>query len=251
MELVRDQIRVKLELFEGPLDLLLHLIRTQHIDIAAIPIAHITEQYLKAIEMMQKLDLDIAGEYLVMAATLMLIKSRMLLPPAPGSQEDESAEDLREELIRRLQEYETYKQAGTHLEHAGQERSHLFSRSPDLREDIPDTEWVIEASVIDLLKALDGLMERNKELPEHLVRPNPVSVRQRMSQILMRLQETKSILFEELYMECRYRHEVIGLFLAVLELMKMHSVKVRQKQNFGEIRLFAVDSRKDSAHARE
>ena len=237
MNLIKEHIRVKLELFEGPLDLLLHLIKTQHIDIAAIPIARITEQYLETIELMKTLDLDIAGEYLVMAATLMLIKSRMLLPPTPGSDEEESAEDMREELVRRLKEYETFKQAGTHLELLEKERELVYTRDLDDSDEEPLTEWVIEASVVALINALGSIMDRHKEMPVHLVRPNPVSVRKKMSMILQRLNADGPLLFTELFNHCRFKQDVIGTFLAILELMKMQALQARQKSNFSEIRL--------------
>jgi len=239
MEPVSDQIRVKLELFEGPLDLLLHLIRTQHIDIAAIPIAAITSQYLETIQIMKKLDLDIAGEYLVMAATLILIKSRMLLPPSQQEDADETADEMREALIQRLKEYEVFKEAGQYLDQLEKDRRKFHIRP--LREEDEDTrtEWVIDATFIDLLKSLGDVLNRRKDLPHHIVRPKPVSVRTKMTTILQILSEKGSMNFRDLFESCHSRQEIIGTFLAVLELMRLQAVRARQRKMFGEIRLVA------------
>ncbi|HPQ39368.1 MAG TPA: segregation/condensation protein A [bacterium] len=239
MDPVSDQLRVKLELFEGPLDLLLHLIRTQHIDIAAIPIAKITRQYLETIRIMKELDLDIAGEYLVMASTLILIKSRMLLPPSSQGDNDESAEVMQAELVRRLKEYEVFKEAGQHLHHLEQERQLVCARPTDEIETDVHTEWVIEASLVDLLKSLRDILDRKQDLPHHVVRSKPVSVRSRMSAILKILSERGSVIFRDLFSECDSRQDIIGTFLAVLELMRLQAIRARQRKMFGDIRLVA------------
>lgn len=246
MDPVSDQIRVKLELFEGPLDLLLHLIRTQHIDIAAIPIATITRQYLETIQIMKELDLDIAGEYLVMAATLILIKSRMLLPPSQQGDDEESADVMRDELVRRLKEYEVFKQAGQHLQTLETTRHQFHMRPVNADDTDIHTEWVIDASLVDLLKSLRHILDREQELPQHIVRTKPVSVRMKMTTILETLTRRGSMNFSDLFVECESRQEIIGTFLALLELMRLQAVKARQRRMFGEIRLVAYRPAEDA-----
>jgi len=240
MNLLTEHIRVKLELFEGPLDLLLHLINTQHIDIASIPIAQITNQYLETIELMKELDLNVAGEYLVMAATLILIKSRLLLPPARNP-EEESAEEMKEKLIQRLKKYELFKKAGNHLEKLEEDRKKYLSR-PDSKENTKTvTNWVIEASVIDLFNAFKDVIERNKDRPVHLIKPNPVSIRKKMSEVIQKLNTSGMLLFTDLFADCRYRRDIIGIFLAILELVRLGAIRAGQRSVFSEIRLTAID----------
>ncbi|MBN1297629.1 segregation/condensation protein A [bacterium] len=240
MESASDLVRVKLELFEGPLDLLLHLIRMQHIDIAAIPIAHITQQYLDTIRLMKELDLDIAGEYLVMAATLILIKSRMLLPPSSVLNEEESPESMKEELIRRLNEYQVFKEAGHHLEKLESDHSRFYPRPVGMTEEETHTQWVIDASLGDLLAALQDICRKHSDLPQHLVKPKPVSIRVRMAAIMQILVSRHTMVFRELFTDCSSRKDVIGTFLALLELIRLHQVTARQRTAFGDIRIVRV-----------
>lgn len=237
-----DYIRVKLELFEGPLDLLLHLIRAQQIDISAISIARITDQYLETIELMKELDLDVAGDFLVMAATLILIKSRMLLPPSEDSTEEYDAENPRDELIRRLKQYEMFKEASMHLEQLESERRLLHSRPvcPDESAEIKD--WIIDASLVDLFAALKDIIERRKEAIAHIVKPNPVSVRQKMTWILEKLRTHGTMLFSEVFDDLASRRDVIAAFLAILELVRTRIIRARQKCLMGDIRLVLCQS---------
>lgn len=234
-----EPVRVKLELFEGPLDLLLYLIKGNQIDISAVNISEITDQYLETIELMNELDLDIAGEYLVMAATLLLIKSRMLLPPKEGGLDEDECENPRDELIRRLREYEIFKKAGQQLAQFETQRSNLFSR-PDFNENETETEWIFEASVVDLLKALKMIIESQKDAPPHIIRSNPVSVRQKMTEILERLNTLGAVRFSELFDGIATRQSIIAVFLAILELVRIRAIRARQKVFTGEIRLIAA-----------
>lgn len=232
----RDSVRVKLDLFEGPLDLLLHLIRSNQIDISAVSLAHITDQYLDTIEFMKELDLDIAGEYLVTAATLLLIKSRTLLPPPDTTGEQDDADDPKEELIRRLKEYELFKKAGYHLGVFETGRSRQHARPEDDMQK-PETEWIIDASLIDLLTAMKDIMERRKEVLLHVVKTSPVSVRQKMTWILDRLNRDGPVLLSGLFETVVSRQEMIAIFLAILELIRIQTIRARQKTFMGDIRL--------------
>ncbi len=238
-----DYIRVKLELFEGPLDLLLHLIRSQQIDISAVSITQITDQYLSTIELMKELDLDVAGEFLVMAATLILIKSRMLLPPSDSENDDLQDEDPRDELIRRLKEYELFKAASLRLEELESEQSLLHSRPQSLAEQITEKEFVIDASLFDLLNALKDIVQRRKEVIAHIVKPNPVSVRHKMSRILELIMERGVLLFSEVFDDSSTRQDVIATFLAVLELVRTQMIRARQKGMMTDIRLVLAKAR--------
>jgi segregation and condensation protein A len=234
-----DSVRIKLELFEGPLDLLLHLIRGNQIDISAINISEITDQYLEAIELMKNLDLDIAGEYLVMAATLLLIKSRMLLPPKEGIIDESDDDDPRAVLIQRLREYELFKQASHKLEQFESSRSQLFSR-PISNDHQTEKEWVIDVSIVDLLKALQDVIKKRKDTLPHVIRSSPVSVRQTMTEILERLKTRGPQLFSELFDDIATRQAIIAVFLAVLELVRIRAVRARQRVFMGPIRLVAA-----------
>lgn len=233
----RDSVRVKLDLFEGPLDLLLHLIQNNHIDISAISLAKITDQYLETIQLMKELDLDIAGEYLVTAATLVLIKSRTLLPPAGFPAENDDINDSQEELIRRLKEYEIFKKAGNQLGVLEVDRSQQHPRPVSNDKEKPETEWIIDVSMIDLLTAIKDIMERRKEVLLHVVKTNPVSIRQKMTWILSQLHEDGPVLLSKLFDTVESRQEMIAIFLAILELVRIQSVRARQKTFLGDIRL--------------
>jgi len=233
-----DSVRVSLDLFEGPLDLLLHLIQVQQIDITDISISDITSDYLKTLEMMREMDLDIAGEYLVMAATLILIKSRLLLPPAPYDDQDGlESEDPREMLIERLKQYQTFREAGRHLQSRNDiQRQHLPRGS--MREDSEQhTEWIIDATLIDLLKALKDIVRKHADDSPHLVIPNPISVREKMIHLVKRLTTESSILLSELFHDAGSKQEAIVIFLAILELIRIRTIQARQRKMFGDIRL--------------
>ncbi len=228
-------VHVRLKLYQGPLDLLLHLIKKNELSIADIPIASITEQYLAALELMQGLDLDVSGEYLVMAATLLHVKSRTLLPPDEDDDEadDDEAGDTREELIRRLLEYERFKNAAKELE----ERE-ILNRDVFVRQDRSErvTEVSFEQlSAFDLMSALQRVLERFPGPSVHTVVQETVSVRERMTFILDELHRRPSVLFQELFDSARSRMDVVVTFLALLELIRIRAVHAVQKDRLGPI----------------
>ncbi len=227
-------VRVQLPIYEGPLDLLLHLIRKDDLSIADIPIASITEQYLAALELMQGLDLDVSGEYLVMAATLLHIKSKTLLPPEEeGEEDDDEGGDGREELVRRLLEYERFKNAARDLEEREILNRDVFARQG---RSAPVREVSFEQlSVFDLMSALQRVLERFPEPSVHTVVQETVSVRERMTGILDELGRRTSVLFHELFDAAGSRMEVVVTFLALLELIRIRAVNAVQGERLGPI----------------
>ncbi|HBR15205.1 MAG TPA: hypothetical protein DD723_06660 [Candidatus Omnitrophica bacterium] len=230
--------KLRLDVFEGPLDLLLYLIKKDDIDISNIPIAEITDQYMKYIEMMQMLDLDVVGDFLVMAATLMQIKSKMLLPPDPQVEEEEQ-EDPRDELVRRLQEYKRFKEIADALQEKEILRRDFFARAAD--EELTDQikneakETFFEANLFDLINALT---EALKKLPEdviHEIVKDEFTVERKIHDVLHVLLDRSSILLKDLFGQSKSKIEVIVTFLAVLELIRLKEIKVIQKQVFGDI----------------
>ncbi len=232
----RPSVTVKLERFEGPLDLLLHLIKRDEIDIYDIPIAHITQQYLAYIELMRALDLDVAGEFLVMAATLMRIKSKMLLPaPAVGEEEDEG--DPREELVQRLVEYRQFKEAAGTLKLREEERRLLFERGMVPGEDEAGPLPLAPATLFDLLDALNRVMARLPEQNVYEVQAEVFDVEDKMAEIAQQAAERGSVSFIGLLARCRVRMEMVVVFMALLELIKLGQVTVSQPDRFGEIQI--------------
>jgi segregation and condensation protein A len=231
--------KVKLEVFEGPLDLLLYLIKKEEIDIYDIPIARITDEYLEYLELMQLLDLTIAGEFLVMAATLIHIKSKMLLPPDQTEQEQEE-EDPRAELVKRLLEYKKFKEAASALGQMESHQKHLFPRvgpGIDISELPASEEEFIEASLFDLITAFTKVL---KDIPKeafHKVVKDEFTVSEKIHDILHMLCDRKTILFTELFRAAKNKFEVITIFLAILELIKIREIGVRQLATFGEIEI--------------
>ena len=236
---------IKLDIFEGPLDLLLYLIKKNEIDIYNIPVALITEQYLQYLKMIKSLNLDLAGEYLVMAATLIHIKSRMLLPEPEEPEEEE--EDPRAELVRQLLEYQAFKEAAANLSQRPILERDVFTRAAFLPEEIekspPGEEELIEVSIFELIEAFHRLVSRidRKELLE--IDLEKMSVTDIINDILERLSNEKNLTFEELLGEGKERWRIIYTFLALLELIKLKMVKAYQTSAFGVIRIFpAVES---------
>jgi segregation and condensation protein A len=229
--------KVKLDAFEGPLDLLLYLIRKNEIDIYDIPIADITQQYLEMLDLMRTLNLDIAGEYLVMAATLTHIKSKMLLPKQPGEEdEEEEAEDPRQELVNRLLEYEEFKRAALSLE----ERD-LLERDVFIRTPVEDGEDELELSLFDLIEAVRDVLKRSSQKLVHEITLERTSVEEKMTEILDRLSEFGGELdFPSLFEENTSKGLIILTFLALLELIKMRMVRVYQQKAFHAIRIRRV-----------
>jgi len=226
-----------LEMFEGPLDLLLHLINKNELDIINIPIALITDQYLEFLKLMKVLNLDIAGEYLLMAATLLHIKSKMLLPSS-SEQEEEEGEDPRAELVRRLLEYQKYKKAAVELERRPLLDRDVFIRLISVDTEEPAEEERVEVSLFELLEAFRQVLERVKAETFHEVILERLSVEEKVQEILSLLQmEKRSIAFHLLFPEQASRREVIITFLAILELVKMKLIRIFQSAPFETIRI--------------
>jgi len=236
----RSDYTFRLEGFEGPLDLLLHLIQKNELDIFNIPIALITEQYLEYLQLMQVLNLDMAGEYLLMASTLLHIKSRMLLPKSSEGEEEEE-EDPRAELVRRLLEYQRYKQAAGELEKRPMLDRDVFIRlMPGELEGIPEDER-IEVNLLGLLEAFRKVLERVQSEAVHEVVLEPLSVEDKIQEILALLQrENRSTAFHRLFPEGASRRVVVITLLAILELVKMKRIRIFQLAPFETIRVSPV-----------
>ncbi len=226
--------RVRLDLFEGPLDLLLHLIKKNEVDVRELPVAQITEQYLAMIELMRDLNLDIAGEYLVMAATLTLIKSRMLLPTAEPDAEEE---DPRADLVRQLLEYQRYREAAEALGERPLLRRDTFAREPSAEGVPPEADAVprIKVTLWELLEAFRAVLKRAEPDPVHHVEGEAISLRARIDGLLQTLAVARRVTFDSLFGERPTRGYVIVTFLAVLELMKQHVVEAVQEEILGPI----------------
>lgn len=225
---------VQLDIFEGPLDLLLHLIKKNEVSITDIPIATITEQYLATLELMQGLNLDVAGEFLVMAATLIHIKSRMLLPASVDESDEEEGVDPHAELIRRLLEYQRYKEAAEQLERREILTRDVFIRSVPTSEEA-ERPGFREVSVFELLSALQRIIERLPKDAIHEVTLEEISVREKMTLVLEALRLHGSVLFDSLFVAVESKMDVIVTFLAMLELVKVRAIRIFQQELGGAI----------------
>jgi segregation and condensation protein A len=231
--------RVQLEIFEGPLDLLLHLIKKNEVSITDIPIATITEQYLATLDVMQTFNLDVAGEFLVMAATLIHIKSRMLLPMADDEDDEEEGTDPREELVRRLLEYQRFKDVADQLERRELLTRDVFVRSVAPAEEVPAPGFR-EVSVFELLTALKRVLDRLPKDAVHEVMLEKITMREKMTLLLDQLRTQGKILFESLFAEVTTRMEVVVTFLAMLELVKVRAIRIFQEEATGPIQIEAA-----------
>jgi segregation and condensation protein A len=226
-------LQVFLEAFEGPLDLLLYLIRRQNLDVLDIPIAEITRQYLEYIGLMHELELELAGEYLLMAAMLAEIKSRMLLPRSAGESLGEE-EDPRAELVRRLQEYERYKRAAEDIDRLPRLERDVFVASAELVERRV-VERLPEVTLKEMLLAFQDVIQRAAMFAHHHVQRELLSVRQRMSEIVERLQSASFLEFGQLFQVEEGRMGVTVTFTALLELMREGLVEVVQADSFAAL----------------
>jgi len=233
---------IKLDVFEGPLDLLLYLIRKNEIDIYNIPIALITEQYLSYLEIMRSLNLDLAGEYLVLASTLIHIKSKLLLPPAEGEGEEEEGEDPRAELVQQLLEYQAFKEAALSLGERPLLERDVFTRGAASEEEQTTAEEaddaLIEVDIFELVTAFRRIiagLDRKEDLE---IDTEKMSLADRINEIMERLSEEGQITFSDLLGDRTDRRRIIYTFLAILELMKLRMVRAYQSGPFGAIRLF-------------
>ncbi len=236
-----DALEIFLEAFEGPLDLLLYLIKRQNIDILNINVADITDQYMAYVELMQSSQFELAAEYLVMAATLAEIKSRILLPRQEEEETDES--DPRMQLIRRLQEYERYKQAAEDID----AMPRLFRDIQLVSADLPEIERVTpdpEVKMDELLLSLSRVLQRADMFTHHHIQFETLSTREKMSEVLARLSEQKFVPLVSLLIKEEGRLGVVVTFLAVMELMKDSMIEIVQSEPFAPIH---VKSREESA----
>lgn len=242
---------VKLEHFEGPLDLLIHLIKTSEVNVYDIPIALITGQYLEYIELMQEMNLDVAGEFLVMAATLIHIKSRMLLPRPPTDAElAAEEEDPREALVRRLIEHQRFKMAAELLHERETWRSAQWPRSDAAVAEAAgeEIEPKLEVDLFSLLAAFRGVLERAKHRPRVLLPPEQVSIESRIEVLLTRLSESEACGFEDLFGDVSGRGDLIVTFLALLEMIRLKLVRIFQSGPFGPIRVYKRARPSDAPH---
>lgn len=228
-------VEVRLKAFEGPLDLLLHLIQQNEMDIYDIPIYEVTTQYLEYLDLMKMLDLDVASEFLVMAATLLQIKSESMLP-RPKEATTGLTMDAREELVRQLVEYKRFKEAADAFETLEIRRSELYPRATTPVE--PTREMVIRANLFDLLSMFKNALEPVvwEEGSTEIIE-DPITVEQKMSEIVDWLKRQDEVDFEELLSILQTKMEVIATFLAVLELAKIHAILITQKALFEKIEI--------------
>jgi segregation and condensation protein A len=245
-----EDIKIKLQSFEGPLDLLVHLIRKHQVHVYDIPIALITEQYLQYLDLMQELNLDVASEFLVMAATLIHIKSRMLLPRPDPTQPDVEDEDPRDVLVRRLLDHQRFKAAAELLHERETLRSAQWTRPEsrvlDLAGDAYEPE--LEVDLFSLLSAFRSVLERARERPPVLLPPEQTSIETRIEQMLERLSETSACGFEDLFDDTVSRGDLIVTFLALLEMIRLKLIRVFQAGPGGPIRIYRRARPVDAPH---
>jgi segregation and condensation protein A len=225
-----DQYKVRLPMFEGPLDLLLYLIRKEEVSIYDIPIARITEQYLDYLRAMQELDIGVAGEFLVMAATLIHIKTQMLLPRDPDAPE-EQIEDPRAELVYQLLEHQKFKAAANTLHQRGMIEAATFTRPLDSDEENPE----VAATLFQLFEVFKDVMDRRRAISEIEIARDEMTMAEKIAEIKLRLSEQAEISARVLFERARSRREVVVIFLAVLELVKELYIRLVQSETFGDI----------------
>jgi segregation and condensation protein A len=240
---VPSEYKVELDVFEGPLDLLLYLIKRDEVDIYNIPIERVTSQYMEYLNVMKMLDLNIAGEFLVMAATLMMIKSRMLLPVDERPELEEEEEDPRWELVKQLLEYKKFKEVASHLEKFEMLQEDVFIPGGEtLVMDIEDSGVNLQdISLFDLISAFNDILKKAKVEAIGEIIDERFTVADKIEVILFTLSRSPQIRFTALFNAQANRHEIICTFLAVLELIRLRQVNIRQDQHFGEIIISGVD----------
>lgn len=245
--------QVSIEEFEGPLDLLLHLIKKNEVDIYNIPIAAITRQYLDYIDLMKDLNLDIAGEFLVMAATLIQIKSKMLLPPSVEEEAEEEEEDPRAELVRRLLEYQKYKEAAVMLGQRELLGRDIFARkfpSADLAT-CEAEEDPAEVELYELIEAFQRVLAKVSVENFHEVGADGVSIADKIAEVLSLLEGKEAVRFESLFLTEVTRDGLVVTFLAILELCKLKMIRISQARSLGTIWIMPVAVEADDEAAGE
>ncbi|HIJ64312.1 MAG TPA: segregation/condensation protein A [Candidatus Hydrogenedentes bacterium] len=239
-EATDEVLRLHLDKFEGPFEVLLYLIKAQEIDIFDIPIATITEQYLRFLDVMRSENLDVAGEFLVMAATLIQIKSRMLLPDLPDDEDELFEEDPRLELVAKLIEYRRFRDVTRRLEQLEEERANWFARTVKPQLDHDDEPELIEVSLYDLIQAFKTYIRFFSEDIIHDVGARMYSVDDQIARIEDLLGQRESVAWSDLLRQCTHKIEVICCLLAVLELCRMGRIRAYQHRTFDEIRISGV-----------
>jgi segregation and condensation protein A len=246
-----DALPVHLDNFEGPLDLLLHLINRHELDIYDIPIALITQQYLETLHLMQELNLDVAGEFLVMAATLIHIKSKTLLPrPETAAGAEDEEEDPRDALVRRLIEHQKFRSAAELLHERQQIRQAQWARADERTAELAGDAYEpeLEVDLFSLISAFQSVVERAKRRPRVVLPPELMSLETRIEQILGRLSEVEACGFEDLFADVQDRTGLIVTFLALLEMIRLKLVRVFQTENFSPIRVYKRPRPSDAPH---
>ncbi len=240
---IQEEYKVKLEVFEGPLDLLLYLIKKDEVDIYDIPIELITRQYMEYLGLMRMLDLDIAGEFLVMAATLMMIKSRMLLPPEDRPELEIEEEDPRWELIRQLIEYKKFKDAAASLQEMESRTGDMFLRSaedPVVAKEQPGV-GLEDVTIFDLIASFNEALKRIQVNEIGEIMAERFTVADGIESILQRIRTETQIVFTSLFRPLITRHEIICTFLALLEMIRLRQVVARQAAVFGDIMIMRAE----------
>lgn len=247
-----NKFRVDLDVYNGPLDLLLFLIRREEVDIYDIPIARITGQYLGYVRLIESMDPNLAGEFLVMASTLMEIKSRTLLPRAPVEEGEEEPLDPRMELVRQLLEYKTYKDAARDLGAAAEMQALKYPRHPVLPPESAEEVDLEEVGIWDLLEAFNKLLEQTgRRSATHDVVHDDTPIALHAADIMDSLERSGGTQPFERVFEGRSKSEMIGLFLALLELIRQRRVRAEQDSSFGRIVLHMLDAETEPASAPE
>lgn len=228
-------ITIRLEAFEGPLDLLLHLIKKEEVDIWNIPIARITEQYLEYLQIMKELNINVAGEWLMMAATLIYIKSRMLVPQEKKEEQEEEGEDPRNELVYQLLEHQKFKNAAEMLYTREEVENAVWNKPPE--EILEDGAEVVSVTLFDLLKAFHEVVKRFEDQRVMQVAQENVTIEQKIDEIRQRFLVHDKLVFSSFFREARSKRHLIVTFLALLELVRLREIWLFQKKAFEEIQI--------------
>lgn len=234
---VQDDYKVSLEVFEGPLDLLLYLIKKDEVDIYNIPIEKVTKQYMEYLSLMKLLDLNIAGEFIVMAATLMMIKSRMLLPVDVRPDMEEEEEDPRWELVKQLVEYKKFKEAAAHLQHREYLQENVFALGSDASAGVEEGPGIGlgDVSLFDLITAFNDALKKVKVEEFGEIHDERFTVTDKIEFVLGTIKAQGKVSFSTLFEKAASRNEIVCTFLAVLELIRLRQLMAQQDGDFGEI----------------